>query len=204
METTYEVAVWSTGSFTALLFITTVAILLEWDIQNDPYFTLTEATILNRVLEPWQTGMLCSIFFSNAFLSVFNGVLIRPIFTSMIYDTGDDQLLRVFNKIERPASMYCILFFYDVWSNLRMFLNILGIISNFAFLLASVAGSMLAAIFTTVAYMRNYAWIQNIKRTERKQRWRVLRLNGLLRPGEKALLSSNQGFLPILTPPSSG
>lgn len=174
METTYEIAVWSTGCFTLLLFITTIAILLEWDMQDDPYFRFDDVLILHRVLEPWQTGMLCSIFFFNAFLSVFNGVLIRPIFTAMIYDIGGDQLSRVFNKKERPFSMYIILMTYDVWSNLRMFLNVLGIISNFSFLLASVTGSMVAAIITTIAYMRNEAWIQNIKRTDANPRWSLL------------------------------
>jgi len=175
METTYEIAVWGTGCFTLLLFITTIGILLEWDMQDDPYFRFDDVIILHRVLEPWQTGMLCSIFFSNAFLSVFNGVLIRPIFTAMIYDTGGDQLLRVFNKKERPYSMYVILMSYDVWSNLRMFLNVLGIISNFSFLLASVTGSMVAAIITTIAYMRNDSWIQNIKRTGVNPRWNLLK-----------------------------
>lgn len=175
METTYEIAVWSTGCFTLLLFITTIAILLEWDMQDDPYFGFTDVVILHRVLEPWQTSMLCSVFFFNAFLSVFNGVLIRPIFTAMIYDIGGDQLSRVFNKKERPFSMYVILMSYDVWSNLRMFLNVLGIISNFSFLLASVSGSMVAAIITTVAYMRNEAWIQNVKRTGDNPRWRLLK-----------------------------
>lgn len=174
METTYEIAVWGTGCFTLLLFITTIAILLEWDMQDDPYFRFDDVIILNRVLEAWQVGMLCSIFFFNAFLSVFNGVLIRPIFTAMIYDIGGDELNRVFNKKERPFSMYIILMSYDVWSNLRMFLNILGIISNFVFLLASVAGSMIAAIITTVAYMRNDSWIQNVKRSGNNPRWRLL------------------------------
>ena len=175
METTYEIAVWGTGCFTVLLFITTIAILLEWDMENDPYFRFDNVLILHRVLEPWQTSMLCSIFFFNAFLSVFNGVLIRPIFTAMIYDIGGDQLSRVFNKKERPLSMYVILMLYDVWSNLRMFLNVLGIISNFAFLLASVAGSMVAAIITTIAYMRNESWIQNLKRTGVNPRWNMLK-----------------------------
>jgi len=175
METTYEIAVWGTGCFTLLLFITTIAILLEWDMQDDPYFTFTDVIILNRVLESWQTGMLCSIFFFNAFLSVFNGVLIRPIFTAMIYDIGDDQLTRVFNKKERPFSMYIILMTYDVWSNLRMFLNVLGIISNFSFLIASVCGSMLAAVITTLAYMRNESWIQNVKRIGSHPNWRLLK-----------------------------
>lgn len=175
METTYEVAVWGTGCFTVLLFLTTIAILLEWNIDTDPYFTLSNVIILSRVLEPWQTGMLCSVFFFNAFLSVFNGVLIRPIFTAMIYDTSDAQMLRVFNKRERPYSMYIILLFYDVWSNLRMFLNVLGIISNFSFLLASVGGSMFAAIITTVAYMKNASWIQNVKHiTTKDQSWKLL------------------------------
>lgn len=174
METTYEIAVWSTGCFTLLLFLTTVAILLEWDIDTDPYFTFSNVVILDRVLEDWQTAMLCSIFFFNAFLSVFNGVLIRPIFTAMIYDVGNVQMKRVFNKKERPYSMYVILLFYDVWSNLRMFLNVLGIISNFSFLLASVGGSMLAAVITTVAYMRNMTWIQNIKRNTLKPGWSPL------------------------------
>tara|TARA_B100001094_G_scaffold121516_2_gene117232 strand:+ start:12952 stop:13536 length:585 start_codon:yes stop_codon:yes gene_type:complete len=175
METTYEIAVWGTGCFTLLLFITTIAILLEWDIQDDPYFTFTDVVILNRLLEDWQTWMLCSIFFFNAFLSVFNGVLIRPIFTAMIYDVGGDQMTRVFNKKERPWSMYIILILYDVWSNLRMFLNVLGIVSNFSFLLASVAGSMFAAIITTIAYMRNESWIQNVKRNGRNPSWRLLK-----------------------------
>lgn len=175
METTYEIAVWSTGCFTLLLFLTTVAILLEWDMQDDPYFTFTDVIILSRVLEDWQTAMLCSIFFFNAFLSVFNGVLIRPIFTSMIYDVGSDQMARVFNKKERPFSMYVILMSYDVWSNLRMFLNVLGIISNFSFLIASVGGSMCAAIITTIAYMRNEAWIQNVKRDGNNPGWRLLK-----------------------------
>ena len=192
METTYETAVWGTGCFTLLLFLTTIAILLEWDIDTDPYFTFQNVIILSRVLEPWQTGMLCSIFFFNAFLSVFNGVLIRPIFTAMIYDMEDTQMSRVFNKRERPYSMYIILLFYDVWSNLRMFLNVLGIISNFTFLLASVGGSMLAGIITTVAYMQNSSWIQNIKRTTHNPNWKLLSFE--MEPLKPMLFKTKEGF----------
>ena len=88
-----------------------------------------------------QFGIFCIFFFLNAFLSVWNHTLIVTLFSFLVNDS--DEEIKTSLEKDYPDHLFLI---YGVWTSVRNFFNLLGIVSNIIFFICTVSGAFLASV----------------------------------------------------------
>lgn len=147
---------------TSVISLGTVFFLLErWDVLEDEYFKLDDARLLSTSLTSDQTLGLCILFAINAFLAQINHVLIEPIYRRQLLihrdEIGDAKELNVAKHPWFAAALFMI---YDIWKQGRSFLSILGIVSNFAFFVATLIGGFMGTMLVRPGYMM-FPWVRS-------------------------------------------
>lgn len=89
-------------------------------------------------------------FFVNAFLGVWNSIVVDSLFGLMVFDENDDIVKKL---KEKHPNLLWIFVIYDIWRSARNFFNILGIFSNVIFFISTTAGLLAAGILTKRMYL---------------------------------------------------
>ena len=163
--------------------------LIEWDIADSDFFTIdftepsssggiTETNTQPQLLDMAITSKsqftwIAVFFFFNAFMSEWNGVVINSIFTKMECGTGSGTTFQGKQRL-----LFALFTVYDIWCGVRAFFGILGLTSNYIFMIATIGGGLSASLVTKFMYIHNaeYArkhgggdWAQYIKEVPRKR-----------------------------------
>lgn len=124
--------------------------------QSD-YFTIGPSlSILGQEIEASNTQWAgwCIFFFLNSVIAQSNSLIISPIFQRIIFGGL---------KPEYPKNtMLLMLFVYDVWIGIYMFISIIGVFSNILFLISTVTGYILADIIWKYIYITNPNLLRHI------------------------------------------
>ena len=142
-------------------------LLLDTDVfSNSPFFkviittnsTINNPEILGVVLTSYtQFVVFCVFFFINAFLGIYNHALISTLFSYLVNDS--DRSVHQELKKNWPDSLFLT---YSVWTSMRLFFNILGILSNVIFFVCTVSGSLVGNVITR-RYILGLDDIQSLK-----------------------------------------
>tara|TARA_B100000787_G_scaffold87028_2_gene64274 strand:- start:179 stop:811 length:633 start_codon:yes stop_codon:yes gene_type:complete len=96
---------------------------------------------------------LCLFFTLNAFLGVWNSVLIDGIFGMMVYDEGEDLIRKLKREYGGEATLLWLFVIYDIWRSARIFFSIIGMYSNVAFFLCTTGGALVAGLVTKKLFL---------------------------------------------------
>jgi len=140
--------------------------LIEGDIADSKFFTVNMTApaeldvgtasdprprLLDMVIKTQaQLNWIATFFFFNAFMSEWNGVVINSIFTKMECGTGAGHTFAGRRKL-----LFTLFTFYDVWCGVRAFFGILGLMSNYVFMVSTIAGSLAASLLTKLMYLHD-------------------------------------------------
>jgi len=138
-----------------VVFIVFTYYLVEWDIHDSDFFHVDvhNATLRPRLLDMEITSnsqltWISAFFFFNQFAAEWNAVVIDSIFTNM--ECGS----KCTNTFQGQRGLLFALFtVYDIWCGVRRFFGILGMTSNYVFLLATIGGGLTASLLTKLMYM---------------------------------------------------
>jgi len=138
-----------------VVFIVFTYYLVEWDIHDSDFFhvDISNATLRPKLLDMeittnTQLWWISAFFFFNQFAAEWNGVVIDSIFTNM--ECGSKCANTFAGK---RGLLFALFTFYDIWCGVRRFFGILGMTSNYIFLLCTIFGGLTASLVTKFMYM---------------------------------------------------
>ena len=120
----------------------------------------TPAMILGVALKTkGQYWGVIAFFFFNSFFSVWNGIVIAPIFEGMVYDDNYDLEDWGGGIIAGKT----VMLLYEIWRGGRSFFSLLGMTSNVAFFMATAGGALFGSLITKSAYSTEFGkkWLRH-------------------------------------------
>ena len=169
----YVTCVWASILLSYVLFIGMFIGMQGMGLYEAEFFHLgtavndtTPVMILGVTLKTrMQFNGCVAFFFFNSFFSVWNGIVIAPIFEGMIYDDEYDIT-------QWGGGLWAgrfVMFFYEIWRGGRSFFSLLGMTSNVAFFAATAGGALVGSLITKSAYSTQLGrqWLHhpNVKKT---------------------------------------
>lgn len=100
-----------------------------------------------------QFAGLCVFFTLNAFLGVWNSVLIDGLFGMMVYDEGADVIRKLKQEYGGEATLLWLFMIYDIWRSARIFFSLIGMYSNVVFFLCTTGGALVAGLVTKKLFL---------------------------------------------------
>lgn len=95
------------------------------------------------------------LFFFNSFLSTLNINIIAPVFSRIMFSHPEEEECHNENYRLDKETLYYILFFYDTWLVVRSLFNLLGILSNIGFFIATSMGFLIGDLTVKYIYIND-------------------------------------------------
>jgi hypothetical protein len=94
-------------------------------------------------------------FFFNSLFGTLNSNVIAPVFSRLIFSHPTEQECHGSEYRIDNTTLYVILIFYDLWLAVRGLFNLLGILSNIGFFIATSMGFLLGDIVIKYIYIND-------------------------------------------------
>jgi len=124
---------------------------------ESPFFTFGgKFTLLGLVYndESFYLGLNFAFFFNSLFATLNNNI-VAPVFSRMIMSHSDENECHGSDYKFSKTYLYIILVVFDTWTVVRSLFNLLGILSNIGFFLATSAGFLIADISVKYIYINH-------------------------------------------------
>lgn len=150
---TYLIIVYALLAASYLLYLIMIIILAELQVFTlSPFFLFGgEFDLLGvRFNNPSLFNGLAIFFFFNSLMSTFNYSVISPIFSRIMYASPNDPALP---EGVSQRQLFIILTLFNIWSVVRSLFNLLGLLSNISFFIATSAGFLIGDWLTKYVYI---------------------------------------------------
>ena len=148
----FTVVVWVSVGVSWLLFLIMFGLLEVMGLYDSDFFSFhRNPTVLNHQLtETWHVVVFVVFFFLNSFANQWNGVVIDPIFGSMLVNDQADAG----NTGVKKSRLFPLLAVYQVWGSAQWFFGLLGVTSHVGFMLATISGSLCGGLLTRWLFLQ--------------------------------------------------
>jgi hypothetical protein len=94
-------------------------------------------------------------FFFNSLFGTLNSNVIAPVFNRLIFSHPSERECHSKKYRIDNATLYTILIFYDLWLAVKSLFNLLGILSNLGFFIATSIGFLIGDIVIKYIYIND-------------------------------------------------